>query len=123
MRRGVTLTEVVVAATLLAVAVVPLLRALAVAQATGTIVERKTQSLILAQGRLEEIRARALHHYETSFREESERLVGAFLCTVTDDQHPNLRLVTVAVGYDADSNGRLSAEEVDVTLATHIARR
>lgn len=122
-RRGVTLTEVVVAAALLAVAVVPVLRALTVAQATGTIVERKTQSLILAQGTLDEIRARAFHHYDRSFRKDSESLVGAYLCRVTDDQHPNRRLVTVAVGYDVDSNGHLSAKEVNVTLATYIAKR
>ncbi len=121
--RGVTLTEVVVASTLLAVAVIPLLRALTVAQATGAIVERKTQSLILAQGTLEEIRARALHHYESSFHKDSEALVGAYLCNVTDDQNPNVRQVTVAVGYDVNANGRLSADEVEVTLATYVARR
>lgn len=122
-RRGVTLTEVVVAATLLAVAVVPLLRALTVAQATGAMVERKTQSLILAQGTLDEIRARALHHYEASFRKDSETLVGGYLCNVTDDQDTNLRRVAVAVGYDVNGNGRLSADEVEVTLTTCIARR
>lgn len=121
--RGVTLTEVVVASTLLAVAVIPLLRALTVAQATGAIVERKTQSLILAQGTLEEIRARAMHHYDSSFQKDSEALVGAYLCNVTDDQSPDLRQVTVAVGYDVNANGRLSTDEVEVTLATCIARR
>ncbi len=121
--RGVTLTEVVVAATLLAVAVLPLLRALTVAQATGAIVERKTQSLILAQGTLDEIRARALHHYESSFCKDSETLVGGYLCNVTDDQAPNLRRVTVAVGFDVNGNGHLSGDEVEVTLTTCIARR
>ena len=122
-RRGVTLTEVVVAATLLAVAIVPVLRALTVAQAMGTVIERKTQFLVLAQGTLDEIRARAFHHYDGSFRKDSGSLVGAYLCNVTDDQHPTLRLVTVSVGFDLNSDGRLTHDEVDVTLVTYVARR
>jgi len=122
-RKGVTLTEVVVASTLLAVAVVPLLRTLTVAQATSMVIERKTQCLILAEARLEEIRARAAHYYGDSFRKDSEKLVDAYLCHVTDDQDPDLRLVTVSVGYDLDSNGQLSDSEVEVTLATYVAKR
>jgi type II secretory pathway component PulJ len=119
----VTLTEVVVASTLLAVAIVPLLRALTVAQTTSTVIERKTQCLILAEATLEEIRAKALHHYESSFGKDSEKLVGAYLCHVTDDQNPTLRLVTVAVGCDVNSNGDLSTDEVEAILATYIAKR
>ena len=63
-RRGVTLTEVVVGSALLAIAVVPLLRALTIAQSTSATIERKTQCLILAQAKLEELRARSIHYYE-----------------------------------------------------------
>lgn len=122
-RRGVTLTEVVIASALLAVAVVPVLRALTSAQAMGTVVERKTQSVILAQGTLDEIRASAFHQYDTAFGKNSEPLVGAYLCTVTDNQHPDLRLITVAVGFDVNSDGYLAEDEVDVILATYIAKR
>ena len=118
-----TLTEVVVASTLLVIAVVPILRALTVAQVTGRIIDNKTQSLILAQGKLETIRARSIHHYEDAFAEDSTQLTGSYLCNVTDDQDPDLRLVTVSVGYDADADGDLSQAEEHVTLATYIARR
>lgn len=117
-----TLTEVVVASTILVVAVVPILRALTIAQMTGTKIERKTQSAILAQSKLDQIRARCVHHYTDSFDESSATLMGSYLCNVVDEQDPELRLVTVAVGYDADADGRLSDDEVEVRLTTYIAR-
>lgn len=122
-RRGVTLTEVVVGSALLIVAVIPALRAVTIAQMTGTQIEQKTQSLILAQSKLDEIRAKSIHHYTTFFGERSGALIRPYLCNVTDDADPDLRLVTVSVGDDGDGNGRLSAEETEVTLATYIARR
>ena len=90
---------------------------------TGKTIERKTESLILAQSKLDEIRARSVHHYDTSFREDSRPIVDSYLCSVSDDRHPRLRLVTVTVGFDGNADGRLSAEEADVQLATYIARR
>ena len=109
---GMTLTEVVVASTLLVVAVVPILRALTIAQVTGRVVDNKTQALILAQGKLEAIRARSIHHYDESFAEDSAPITGSYLCDVTDDQDSDLRLVTVSVGYDEDGDGNLSHSEV-----------
>jgi Tfp pilus assembly protein PilV len=122
-RTGVTLTEVVISSALLVVALVPALRALTIAQMTGTQIEQKTQSLILAQGKLDEIRARSVHHYDTSFHERSKVLARSYLCDVTDDEDPDLRLVTVSVGHDDDANGRLSNRETRITLATYVARR
>ena len=122
-RRGVTLAEVVVSSALLVVAIVPVLRALTITHITGTTIERKTQSLILAQSKLDEIRARSIHHYDTSFREDSRTLVDSYLCNVSDDGDPRLRLVTVTVGFDDNADGHLSSEEAAVRLATYIARR
>lgn len=120
---GVTLTEVVVASGLLVITIVPILEALSGATLTSTKIERKTRSLALAQAKLEEIRARSIYHYGDSFQESSSLLEGSYLCTVTDDGHLSLRLVTVSVGYDANLDGSLSGSEVDVTLKTYVARR
>jgi hypothetical protein len=120
---GVTLTEVVVGSALLVIAVVPLLRALTMAQSTSATIERKTQSLILAQAKLEELRAKSIHHYESSFRETSQTLAESYLCTVTDDEDPALRLVSVSVGYDGNADGHLSEAEIEVNLSTYLARR
>lgn len=122
-RPGVTLTEVVVSSALLVAALVPALRALTIAHMTGTQIEQKTQSLILAQSKLDEIRARSIHHYDTSFHERSSILAPSYLCDVADDEDASLRLVTVSVGHDDDANGRLAKGERDVTLASYVARR
>lgn len=122
-RSGVTLTEVVVGSALLVVAVVPLLRALTMAQSTSVTIERKTQCLILAQAKLEKVRARSIHHYESSFRETSQALAESYLCTVADDEDSALRLVSVSVGYDANADGYLSEAEIEVRLSTYLARR
>ena len=120
-RRGMTLTEVVVASALLMVVVVPVLKALTIAQATSRIVERRTQSVILAQGKLDEIRAKCLQNYDESFEEDSVSLGNSYLRTVSDDQDEALREVSVSVGFDENGDGDLSGTEIAVTLTTKIA--
>lgn len=111
------------ASTILIVAVVPILKALSAATLTQTRIERKTQSIALARGKLDEIRARCLHHYDSSFSETSAPLSNSYLCNVSDDEDASLRLLTVCVGFDTNGDGILSAGEVEVTLATYIAKR
>ena len=122
-RRGVTLTEVVVASALLAIALVPLLKALGTAHVMDRAVERKSWSLMLAQQKLEEIRALSIYHYEDVHGANSEALRDGYLCTVTDDGNDALRTISVSVGFDADEDHVLSAQEIDVTLCTRLARR
>jgi Tfp pilus assembly protein PilV len=120
---GFTLTEVVVASGLLIIAVVPILKALTIAQATSITIDRKTRSLVLAQGKLEEIRARSIYHYMNSFDESSVSLSGSYLCNVSDNEHPSLRTITVSIGYDVNGDSNLSSGEILVTLTTYVAKR
>jgi Tfp pilus assembly protein PilV len=122
-RQGVTLTEVVVASALLLITVVPALRALTVAHGTERVIERRTRSLMLAQRKLERIKARSIYNYDQTFTESSQAVDGDYRCSVSDDADPSLRLITVSVGLDADGNGTLDGDEIDVTLATALARR
>ena len=120
---GVTLTEVVVGSALLIAAVAPMLRALTIAQRTGTVIARKTKCLILAQAKLDEVRAKSIHHYTSSYSDESIALGDSYLCTIPDDEDPILRLVTVSVGCDANTDGHLEQSELGVGLGTYLARR
>jgi len=120
---GFSVLEVVIASGLLIVALVPILKGLTNAQASTTLIERKTRSIILAQGKLDEIRARSVYHYSDTFSESNSALDGRYLCNVTDDADPNLRTIAVSVGYDADSDSALSADETDITLTTYVAKR
>lgn len=123
---GVTLTEVVVASSLLLVAIVPILKALTTAQVTAAIIERRTRSLMFAQAKLEEIKAHSIYDYTnggSSFAESNTNLGDSYLCNVTDDTNDPLKQITVSVGYDLDDNSSLSSDEIEVTLTTYLARR
>ncbi len=123
-RTGLTLTEVVVASALLMTAIVPILKGLTSVHVHSVTIERKTRSLTLAQAKLDEIKARSVYDYTSNFTETNKPLDGSYLCTVTDGAvSANLRIITVVVGYDTNSNNVLGGGEVSVTLETLIARR
>jgi len=112
------------ASVLLIIALVPILQALTSSHATGTIIERKTRSLMLARAKLDEIKARSIYNYSSSFTEANTPLDGSYLCKVTDDgAASDLRQIKVAVGYDLNGSSTLEAHEVDITLSTLVARR
>ncbi len=121
---GFTLTEVVIASALLIVAMVPILKALTTAHLNSTIIERKTRSLTLAQAKLDNIKARTIYSYNSSYTENDTVLEGSYLCDVTDTgSGSDLRTVTVSVGYDLNGDSSLAADEVALDLTTCIARR
>ncbi len=121
---GFTLPEVVVAATLLLIAIVPILKALTQANLNSMIIERKTRSLCLAQGKLNQIRARSIYNFDNNFSESDTALGNSYLCNVTQAiVNGSLKAITVEVGHDSDHNGTLASGEVEVTLQTQIARR
>ena len=121
---GFTLTEVLAAVLLLAVALVPVLEAHIAAQVLGTKSERATRALVLAVKKMEDIRGAALTSFGTDFSTSSEVLSTGYLGTVQDGQESSaLRSIKVLVGYDADGDGTLDSEEVDTVLDTLIANR
>ena len=119
-----TLTEVVVASSLLIVAIVPILRALTAAHLNSVIIERKTKSLSLAQAKFDEIKARSIYNYSDSFAATDEVLEDSYLADITDSAvSSNLRRIVIAVGHDTDEDSQLEADEIHITLDTLIARR
>ncbi len=121
---GFTLTEVVVASALLIVAIVPILKALTAAHLSTAIIEHKTRSLMLAQDKLDEIKARSIYHYSSSYTEDNTSLDGSYLCSVSDTgSGSDLRTITVSVGFDFNSDNTLSSDEIEVTLATRLSNR
>ncbi len=121
---GFTLTETVVASTLLIIAVVPILKALTTAHLNTGIIEHKTRSLTLAQTKLDEIKARSIYYYADDFEENNSSLDGLYLCNVADaSTGTNLRTITVSVGYDLNGDNVLTSDEILVTLKTLLARR
>lgn len=123
-RAGLTLTEVVIASAILIVAMVPILKALTSTYLNTAIIERKTRSLILAQARLDEIKARSVYDYSRSFAESNLSLDGSFLCNVADTSEGSyLRKITVSIGSDLNDNDVLDIDEIEVVLTTYVAKR
>lgn len=122
-RAGFTLTEAVVAAALLLIAIVPILKALTQANLNSVIIERKTQSLCFAQGKLNDIKARSIYGFDTISSQSNEVLTGSYLCNTAIGGSGNLKTVSVSVGQDNNNNGALDIGEIEVTLQTQIAKR
>jgi Tfp pilus assembly protein PilV len=78
-RKGLSIIEVVTASVLLIVAMVPILRSLTKAHMYSVEVVTKTQSLILAQKKLDEIKADSVYHYSSSFTANDAVLSGSYL--------------------------------------------
>ena len=121
---GLTLTEVVIASALLVIGIVPILKGLTSAHLGTVIIEQKSRSLILAQARLDEIKARSVYHYSQTFSQSGLSLEGSYLCNVTDTSvSANLRKIIVQVGFDYNDDDVLDSDEIEVTLATYVAKR
>jgi Tfp pilus assembly protein PilV len=121
---GLTLIEVVIASALLIVAMIPILKCLTSTHSSAIKIEHKSRSLLLAQAKLDEIKARSIYHYSDSFAVNNYPLGGSYLCTVTDSPVSSfLRTITVKVGYDLNGDSTLASGEIQITLATLLARR
>jgi len=120
-----TLPEVIAAAALLVIAVVPILKGLTTAHLNTRLIERKTLSLALAAGKLDEIKAKMVYYYDQSYDADDVPLLGgAYLCDVTDKPAgPDLRKITVSVGCDLNGDNKLKSDEILSTLCTLVAKR
>ena len=109
---------------MLAIAIVPILKGLTSAHLSTKIIERKTHSLVLAQGKLDKIKARSIYYYTETFTEDNMVLDGSYLCNVADTPAgSNLRKIMASVGYDLNDDNVLADDEILVALSTLVARR
>ncbi len=125
-KRAFTLVEVVVAASLLLIGIVPILSALTSALTTTAFIEQKTHCLAIAQGKIEEIKAKSIYNWPSNGAyNENKAWIGSYRYSVSDKMHfsQNYRTLTVTSGYDSNKNGILNTDEILITLTTLIARR
>jgi len=121
---GFTLSEVIVAVALLTIAIVPILKGLTQSNLNSVIIERRTQSLCLAQAKLNHIKAASLYNFGKNFNENDTDLGTSYLCNVTETSvNSNLKAISVSVGRDQNDDSSLAAGEIEITLHSQIARR
>jgi Tfp pilus assembly protein PilV len=122
-RPGLTFTEVLVATLILSLAMVPVLKALTNSHLYSQMLERKTQCLILAQNAIEELRARAIENFDSSWSVSNQSAGGGYLLSISAGSESALRTVAVTAGFDENQNGSLDGAEVLVCLRTLIAKQ
>jgi Tfp pilus assembly protein PilV len=121
---GFTLVEVIVAATLLTIAIVPILKALTQANMNTATIERRTQSLCLAQGKLNQVKAESIYNFDDNFNENNTNLGNSYLCNVSQTTvNSNLKAISVSVGRDQNGDSSLAGGETEITLQSQIAKR
>ncbi|MEN6386780.1 MAG: prepilin-type N-terminal cleavage/methylation domain-containing protein [Phycisphaerales bacterium] len=121
---GFTLPEVIVASTLLLLALVPILKAMAQINANTVLIERRTKSLSLAKMKINELQAKSIYNFNDVISENNQSLDDSYLCNISSQTiNTNLKAITVSVGMDKNQNGSLAANEIEISLKTQLARR
>jgi len=116
-RDAMTLTEVLLALVLLAVALVPAFRVLTRGMVLARDIELRSRAVFLAQREIERVLSEAAGNFNQDFSLTSEDVGDGFLATVQDGAENSLsKSISVQVGWDADGDNGLDAAEVLVTL-------
>lgn len=119
---GMTFTEVLVATAILAFAMVPILKAMAGVHMNSSKMEKKNKSLMIAQNQIEQLRARAIADFGSSWSAPNQSSGGGYLYSVSAGSGSSLRTVTVTAGFDENQNLLLDSTEVLASLRTLIAK-
>jgi Tfp pilus assembly protein PilV len=118
-----TFTEVLVATLILSLAMVPILQAMTNTHRYSQMLEKKTQCLILAQNAIEELRARAIEDFASSWSVSSQSAGGGYLVSIAAGSESDIRTVSVTAGFDENQNLSLDSGEILVCLRTLIANQ
>ena len=117
--RGMTLVEVLLATTLLAVALVPVFSMMPQALAMTRQIEVRTRATFLAQQEMERILVEAPGNFSRDFSAAAKDLGNGYLASITDAPYgASAKQITVQVGQDTSGDGALAGGEALVTLVT-----
>ena len=130
-RAGFTYLELLIAITIMAAGLIPVLNLMTEGMDNADFVERATRSALLAQAKVDEIRNLALgsdpsYGFDVDYTESSSAFPAPddkFRYTVTDSNRRNIKDISLVVWFDGDMNGDLDDGEAFVNLDTRIARR
>lgn len=121
---GFTLVEVITAAALLVVAILPIMNGMVNINRHNLATNRKTICLYLAQTEIEKVKAILRTDFTHSVSVNNRTNDEGFLCSIECvDLDEYLRKVTVGIGYDNNNNHNLDESEISIRLSTLITRR
>ncbi len=121
---GFTLVEVITAATLLVVAILPIMNGMIHINRHNIAIHRKTMCLHLAKVEIEKVKAILRTDYTRNVSVNNRANNEGYLCSIDCvDLDEFLCKVTVCVGYDTNTNHILDESEMSIRLSTLMARR
>jgi len=121
---GFTLVEVLASVLILAGAIVTIIKYSADGLAASLEIERRTKSTLLAESEMEKIKNALRKSFDTDFTAWPSSPGNNYLASRTvTDVSSTLKTVEVSVGYDANGDGTLGADEIMVTMTTKIVKR
>ena len=123
---GYTLLEVLLAISIMSIALIPLMEMLPQALLLDAQLEREAKAAFLAQRKLEEVKSKAIYDFDQDYTESATAFPSpdsAFKYTVSDDQGAEIKEIAVNVWYDKDGNGSAGSDEEQIELNTKIAKR
>ena len=123
-QKGFTLVEVLASILLLAGCIIPLILCMVDALQTSREIEQRVKSVLLAEREMERIKGALRQSFETDFTSWPAEIESRYLADRTAKQTGStLKITEVSVGYDANSDGVLAADEIMVTLVTQNVKR
>ncbi|MCK4791547.1 MAG: hypothetical protein KAV87_47890 [Desulfobacteraceae bacterium] len=121
---GFTLVEVLASVLILGGTIVTIIMYAADALLTSKEIEQRTKSTLLAESEMEKIKNALRKSFETDFTTWPNSPGDNYLASRTvTDVSTTLKIIEVSVGYDANSDGTLGADEIMVTMTTKIVKR
>ncbi len=118
-KKGFSLVELIASIVIISIALVPLLNWLPLSIQTHLKAERKTKSIFLAQGKLEEIRAAITNNFNRDFNLDPTPFSPPyqdFFFSITDDLNVNLKTISVKAWHNENPKD-------ETTFYTKAARR
>lgn len=123
-QKGVTLVEVLASILLLTGCIVPLILCTIDALRTSREIEQRVKSVLLAEREMEKIKGALRQSFETDFTSWPAEIESRYLAERTaNEPSSTLKIAQVSVGYDANADGVLAADEIMVTLVTQNVKR
>ena len=126
MESGYTLLEIIMAISILSIALIPLMEMLPQALLLDAQLERETKIAFLAQRRSEAVKSRAIYDFAQDYTESATAFPlpdSAFKYTVSDDQGAEIKEIAVTVWYDGDGDDSVGEDEEQIILYTKFAKR
>jgi len=128
---GFSFLEILLTISIMSIALVPIMRIMPEGMVAGTRLDRSTKSIILAQGKMEEVRSQVLstsatYGFDKDYNEPGTAFPSPdqrFKYTVSDNLGADVKELSVVVWFDINDDDLLHGYERSIDIHLKIANR